>query len=200
VTEAFYVMAIDPESESDFEPTRQQRLGAAIREARKKCGWNQTELAERIGSSQSYISLLEKGRVGQPGERLLSRLAVSLKVDLNDLLTEAGWPDMSAYLTELQEAQAVLAGLSGKRVEIMQMLLDMSEARMEKVWSYTSYLHEEQAHYDQGPTEILEEDWQELLRLAPRLPREAARTFAGMPRLMIPEEPEEEEKREAIGS
>lgn len=180
------------------ERTRQERLGDAIRAARKAKGpeWTQTELAERIGSSQSYISLLESGEVGQPGDKLLARIALALGLDLNDLLVDSGWPDMSAYLAELHEAQEALAGFSGKRIEIIEMLSDMPEDDADKVWSYTSYLREEQERYDEGATEVLEEDWRELFRLVPKLPPEAARTFVGMARLMIPQpEPEDRHTR-----
>ena len=179
-----------------IERTRQQRLGAAIRTARNDLDWTQQELADRIETSQSYISLLEKGSVDQPSMRLLSRLALALNIDLNDLLVNSGWPDVSAYVGELQEAQEALAGLSGKRIAIIEMLSDLPEDEAEKIWSYTNYLHEEQARYqaeETGPTQILDEDWRELFRLVSRLPKDAARTFVGMARLMVkPEELEEE--------
>ena len=170
-----------------LEQTRQQRLGAAIRAARNHSVWSQQELADRIESSQSYISLLEKGRVAQPGMRILSKIAFALNLDLNDLLVNSGWPDVSAYVAELQEAQEALGGMSGKRIEIIEMLSELPEGDAEKIWSYASYLCEEQAHYD-GPTEILEGEWGELFRLAPQLPKDAARTFVGIARLMIPEQ------------
>ncbi len=39
-------------------------LGRLIRGAREARGWNQAELARRIGTSQPQISDLESGRVG----------------------------------------------------------------------------------------------------------------------------------------
>lgn len=162
--EALYVMTV--------ERTRQQRLGDAIRAARKDLGWTQQELADRIESSQSYISLLENGDVDQPGMRLLSRIAVALNIDLNDLLMDSGWPDVSAYVEELQEAQEALAGLSGRRIEIIEMLADMPEDETEKIWSFTAFLREERARYDELEDPCgLDENWRELIRLAPRLPR-----------------------------
>lgn len=180
------------------EQTRQERLGAAIRAARegKVPKWTQTDLAERIGSSQSYISLLENGEVGQPGDKLLARIALALGIELNDLLVDAGWPDMSSYLAELHAAQEALAGLSVKQIEIIAMLADMPGDNADKVWSYTSYLHDELDR--DGPTEIIEEGWRELFRLVPKLPPEAAQTFVGMARLMIPPE-EMEDDIEDVG-
>lgn len=177
-----------------IEVTRQQRLGAAIRTARDDLDWTQQELADRIESSQSYISLLEKGRVDQPSMRLLSKIAFALNLDLNDLLVDSGWPDVSAYVAELRDAQTALGGMSGKRIEVLEMLSELPEDEAEKVWSYTTFLHEEQSRYDEsGPTEILkDEDWKELFRLVPKLPPDAAKTFVGMARLMVREEKREE--------
>lgn len=182
------------------ELSRQQRLGLAIRTARKEIPLAQQMLADRIGSSQSYISLLEKGKVDQPGIRLLTRIAHELNINADDLLREAGWPDLDAYMQELQEAHEALAGLSGKRIEIVELLSDLPEDEAEKIWSYANYLHEERARYDvDGPAEILDEDWRELLRLAPKLPKETARTFVSMARLMVPAVEEDAQPEESAG-
>ena len=50
--------------------------GAEVRAARERRGWQQTELAERLGVSQGYVSLLESGR--RPVSTRLAAKLVSL--------------------------------------------------------------------------------------------------------------------------
>ena len=40
--------------------------GQQLREARKLKGWNQQQAAQRLGVSQTYLSLLEKGKRRMP--------------------------------------------------------------------------------------------------------------------------------------
>ena len=60
-------------------------FGLAIREARKSKHLTQTQLAEKLGTNQEWISNLETGRIENPSLgtilRALSILQVSLKAD-----------------------------------------------------------------------------------------------------------------------
>ena len=51
-------------------------VGAKVRAARERRGWQQDELAERLGVSQGYVSLLESGR--RPVSKRLAARLVSL--------------------------------------------------------------------------------------------------------------------------
>src|SRR5210317_875782 len=69
----------------DEEMTRhtQQRghesgLGARMRKRRKDLGWTQTELADKVGTSQAVIQKIENGKSLRP--RILEELARSLDV------------------------------------------------------------------------------------------------------------------------
>jgi transcriptional regulator with XRE-family HTH domain len=57
---------------------------AALRQARKDAGFNQTQLAHLAGISQPYLSMLESG-VHTPGERLLATLAAFCGVPADSL-------------------------------------------------------------------------------------------------------------------
>jgi transcriptional regulator with XRE-family HTH domain len=61
-----------------------QRLGAALRAMRIRRGWRQTDLADRIGCSDSTVSRVERGQAGELRVDTLRRLsaAVELRVDL----------------------------------------------------------------------------------------------------------------------
>jgi transcriptional regulator with XRE-family HTH domain len=53
--------------------------GADVRAARERRGWQQEELAERLGVSQGYVSLLESGRRSVP-KRLAGKLVSLLSM------------------------------------------------------------------------------------------------------------------------
>ena len=48
--------------------------GQDLRDARRKKGWTQEETAEKLGVTQAYLSMLERGRRLMPSD--LTRLAV----------------------------------------------------------------------------------------------------------------------------
>jgi len=61
-------------------PARTPRqLGNLIRRARKRRGWSQSELAERVGIRQGTISLIE---TGNPATRVDTLLALLAALDL----------------------------------------------------------------------------------------------------------------------
>ncbi len=59
--------------------------GQLIRAARLATHQTQTDLAERIGSTQEHVSRVESG-AGEPTLGLLSRIATALGVDRRDLI------------------------------------------------------------------------------------------------------------------
>ena len=56
-------------------------LGDAIIRARIKCGWSQTELAERVGTKQANISRIEAG-LANPTLNLVQRIILVLDLDI----------------------------------------------------------------------------------------------------------------------
>jgi transcriptional regulator with XRE-family HTH domain len=65
-------------------------LGQAIRSIRKEAGLSQKELAQAAGIDQSYLSMIESGQRRNPGTRIISRLALALRVSIDDLAARAG--------------------------------------------------------------------------------------------------------------
>ncbi len=57
-----------------------------VKALRIKSKLNQTALAEKVGVSQAYIAMLEKGSNVNPTLALLTRLAKALKVSVADLV------------------------------------------------------------------------------------------------------------------
>lgn len=60
-----------------------------IRRYRERAGLTQTELAERVGVTQTYICELERRRKSSPSLTLLYRLSAVLGVSVAELLGEA---------------------------------------------------------------------------------------------------------------
>ena len=85
-------------------------LGRVLRALRRKADLSQTELADRAATNQRYISELESGFKTGPTERMIFRVAISLKLDLweADLLRIArgfepltsDWQDLTARRSE----------------------------------------------------------------------------------------------------
>ena len=63
---------------SDLARTPKQ-IGTIVQRARKKMGWNQTQLGEKAGLRQETISLIE---TGNPAAKLETILAVLAALDL----------------------------------------------------------------------------------------------------------------------
>ena len=64
-------------------------FAAAFREARRKAGISQRDLAARIGVDFSYISKLENGRLPPPSSDTIERIAAELGCPVEDLLSAA---------------------------------------------------------------------------------------------------------------
>ena len=68
---------------SDLARTPKQ-IGTIVQRARKKMGWNQTQLGEKAGLRQETISLIE---TGNPAAKLETILAVLAALDMEFRIT-----------------------------------------------------------------------------------------------------------------
>ncbi len=66
-------------------------LALQVRQLRKEYHWSQTDLADRIGSTQRTISAIETGETAMPTKEVLHRLADALQVPETRLLQVAGY-------------------------------------------------------------------------------------------------------------
>ena len=60
-------------------------IGQAIKESRKKKGFTQKQLSEKIGCSRTYLADLEGDRYN-PSWEMVRKLAKELKINLNSLI------------------------------------------------------------------------------------------------------------------
>lgn len=175
------------------EPTRQERLGAALKAHREELKkhdakrWTQQAVADRLNVAQTYISALERGTMGKPGFRRLVEIAKAYDLDVNKLLVDSGWPDVSAYVAELQDLQDSLAGLSGVRAEIAQMLADFPEDAEDDLLTYARFLREERMGYEDVAQALPPGERGELVVLvSTKLPDEAVTHVLGLVKMMVP--------------
>jgi transcriptional regulator with XRE-family HTH domain len=63
-----------------------QRLGTIVKDLRIKHGMSQRELANLVGVSDPYITLLETNQRKNPSLAVLKRLAKALKVSVAELV------------------------------------------------------------------------------------------------------------------
>lgn len=64
-----------------------KEIGLKIAYYRKKKGYTQAQLAEMVGISSNYLSLIERGNKGQSySMETLFKIAEALDVNVNDLL------------------------------------------------------------------------------------------------------------------
>ena len=63
-----------------------KRLAMNVKALRRQRGVNQTDLAKRVGVTQAYIAMLEKGSNVNPTLALLTKLAKALRVPVSDLI------------------------------------------------------------------------------------------------------------------
>ena len=93
-------------------------IGNRIQKERKKKRLTQQLLAERIESSEKYISEIERG-VSEPGIAILYRICVALDISLNELVLgqrmSNGLPN--GVIEKLQK-------LTDEQVQIITMMID----------------------------------------------------------------------------
>ncbi|GJM19229.1 MAG: hypothetical protein DHS20C14_14420 [Phycisphaeraceae bacterium] len=96
-------------------------LGLMVRERRAALGMSLTLLAERVGCAKSYLSAIENGRRGPPGDELLRRLERALGLTSGELERVARWQRTPepvrrdfANLHEGQRAVDALTSLVGR--------------------------------------------------------------------------------------
>lgn len=75
-------------------------LGARIAALRRAAGWNQAELAQRLGISPSAVGMYEQGR-REPSADMLVRLSRVLGVSVDYLLTGQPAAEESGKLADL---------------------------------------------------------------------------------------------------
>ncbi len=75
----------------DAKKTEHRRAGEAIRARRAELGWSLQKLADLVGCAKGYLSEIETGRRGPPGEEFLSRVEEFMMLASGRLVELARW-------------------------------------------------------------------------------------------------------------
>ncbi|NUS73278.1 MAG: helix-turn-helix domain-containing protein [Corynebacteriales bacterium] len=86
---------------------RSEPIGRRVRKWRTIIGLTQQQLADRVGVSGAYISMLEKGDRAVTKRTLLLKLAEALSVNVTDLTGQPYMPTTSGELTAYRAASAI---------------------------------------------------------------------------------------------
>lgn len=95
-------------------PVVESRLGTMLRARRHELNLTQTEVADRAGISQTYLSNLERGRVHLPDVSVRRRLAEALRISHVDLLIAAGELDVHELPGSAEAIRPVVVGLAAR--------------------------------------------------------------------------------------
>jgi transcriptional regulator with XRE-family HTH domain len=92
-------------------------VATKIRKLRKARELTQEQLADRVGTSSEYISLIETGK-RKGGTELIAKIANALGISLNDLLDVNNFEAQQPRYKMPVKAR-VVAGIADEAVEIM---------------------------------------------------------------------------------
>jgi transcriptional regulator with XRE-family HTH domain len=109
--------------------------GTKIRELRKKLGYGQTYVAEKLGVKQSYVSQIERNEVVIPNKHI-DKLCEILKITKEDFLTEEESSFNKEYLLQSIEIIDSIYDASEfskqERVDLLEQVYKMVKEFFEK--------------------------------------------------------------------
>ncbi|MGH7203833.1 MAG: helix-turn-helix transcriptional regulator [Candidatus Levyibacteriota bacterium] len=66
---------------------KDNKVGKSLRKARKSLGLTQAQVAEKVGISSNYYSMIERGERENPGSSIMTKIAKVLKLKSSDIFT-----------------------------------------------------------------------------------------------------------------
>lgn len=64
-----------------------QKVGKTLKNARRSLGLTQAEVADKVGISSNYYSMIERGERESPGTKIMTAIAKVLKLQPSDIIT-----------------------------------------------------------------------------------------------------------------
>lgn len=127
-------------------------VGKRIKEIRTELGIKQGEFAEKIGSTQSFLSRTEKGRY-KPTENMLNLMGVNYAINREWILTGNGdkfgkdyiseiTPEPSLKMTKLDLLETIIMYVEGYLVEKNKKLTPAVKAKF-ITYYYKHFMHAE---------------------------------------------------------
>ncbi len=62
-----------------------KKVGKLLKKARKSMGLTQVQVAEKVGISSNYYSMIERDKRENPGSKVLTKIAQVLKLKSSDV-------------------------------------------------------------------------------------------------------------------
>ncbi len=118
-------------------------FGAYLKRHRQRAGWSQGRLAQELGVTNTYIHLLEKGRVDAPTDRRCEQLAGALALDeeeVRDLarkerlaryVERQGWQTGTGTTVEGEDLLGELSAEERALIELVRSLDDEARSHLE---------------------------------------------------------------------
>jgi SOS-response transcriptional repressor LexA len=94
-------------------------VGKLVAERRRERGLTLQRLADLVGCAKSYLSMIERGRSGPPGEELLAKLERALLLEPGRLVRAARWEATPAEVRREVEAMRSGRGAAARLAEIL---------------------------------------------------------------------------------
>ena len=113
----------------DRHDERQSRLAQLLLDGRIAAGLMQTEAAQRIGVSPTYLGRLERGEYSNPSPRILAAAAEVYKLSQADLFAAAGYLSPSELPTLTSYLRTTCAGLPNSAIGEMVHYCEYIQAR-----------------------------------------------------------------------
>jgi transcriptional regulator with XRE-family HTH domain len=110
---------------------RQSRLAQLLLDGRIAAGLMQTEAAQRIGVSPTYLGRLERGEYSNPSPRILMATAEIYKMSQADLFEAAGYLTPSELPTLASYLHATCEGLPDSEIKEIVDFCDFVKKRHE---------------------------------------------------------------------
>ena len=94
-------------------------FGHTVREARKRRGLSQKQLADLVGIDFTYLSKIENDRMAPPSEKAIRAMAEALDTDADELIRLAGKvpSDLAEFLVREPEGIRMLRSFQGSDIE-----------------------------------------------------------------------------------
>ena len=103
------------------------QLGQRVRLLRRQRGLTQAQLAERVGVSDNFIGMIERGR-GHPTLETINGVARALEIELHDLFQGQERPGSTEEVVE--ELNRLL---QGRPVDQAELILTIARAVLRRV-------------------------------------------------------------------
>ena len=114
---------------------RSPRFGSLVRKLRTERGLGLRELAEIVGMSPAYLSMVERNELAPPAEDKVVAIAESLDQDVDEMLAIAGRiaSDLPEIITRNPKVMAALVrstrGLSANKIDALMKQATKLKAR-----------------------------------------------------------------------